>query len=164
MIPPMIIAITLTTVITILWTLNSLYNRYKERKFRNVKQRNLSDKFEDLLKWKVGDTISYTRGNSGRIFRHYIILLKPNGVYVGSAETYNLFMREQKKQDPYFEMIGKRVEFVPTERIIENLSLPEREQVSDFKISIEDDMSYHNHITSLQEELQELNSKHTQKA
>lgn len=120
----------------------------------------LADEF-DVLRWHQGDIIKYnlTQGVSD----HWnevtkpLVSFKEDGIYVIDMKFYKDFELGRLSD----EILSSYVEFVPTNRIVENQTLPKRQVENDFLETVQDEFSYNNKLISIQQELEELNKEYS---
>lgn len=124
---------------------------------RKSKSRKLADKFEDLLNWKVGDTIRYTdKYDMNNVCK--IAIFKEDGIYgFDSSYWYDNWIANRERG--YNDFGVDKMIFVPTELIQENVDIEERNRYIDVTSELDDDYSYHNQLVTIQDEYRKLNNE-----
>lgn len=124
--------------------------------------KSLSDKFDDLMHWKEGDTIKYSVEVKRNDFQNTVettdtlVSFKEDGVFVVYSDNWKQYQLGHITA----KQLSKVVDFVHFSRIIENESVPERIKEQEFLKTIEDETSYNNQLIVIQQELEELNEEY----
>jgi len=117
----------------------------------------LQKKF-NLLNWKIGDSIQYKIANRSS-WKGNIVLFEKYGVYVISIREYHCHSLSEGIDAEKIKNIADKLEFIPARKIEKNISLEKRQKENKLKEMLIEDSSYHNLLTSIQIEYQNLNNE-----
>lgn len=120
------------------------------------KPKKLNQKFDNIIEWKVGDTIKYEKESyrNYRVRKNKLAMFDTMGIYVVSDRMFDEFMKNKEKGTAH--KMSEFMHFIRTREIQKNVTLEKRKKQMKLKDKLYNSHSYHNTLTSMQEEFDKI--------